>query len=98
MQLIVKPLLSKAAFDVKSVQQTNRSDNSHIAQGSLDDGTRNSSVGSAPSPESTFTTPQVEAYSATDLSSGKASTPSMSLGSLASRFSALDFASKSRYF
>lgn len=69
-----------------------------MAQGSLDEGTRKSSVGSAESTESMLTTPQVDVDSATERSSGiKASPPSVSLASRAVRFSARDFVSISRY-
>jgi hypothetical protein len=55
-----------------------------MAQGNFDDGTRNSSVGSASSVESTLTTPQVDDESAKEWSSGmNASPPSVSFGSLA---------------
>ncbi len=60
-----------------------------IAQGNLDDGVRNSSVGSVVPAESTFTTPHVEEDSATEWSSGmKASPPSVSFASLTARLSA----------
>lgn len=69
-----------------------------MAQGSLDDGTRKSSVGSAESAESTLTTPQVEVDSATDPSSGMNASPdAVSFASLAVLFSALDLESMSRY-
>lgn len=70
-----------------------------IAQGSFDDGTFKSSVGSMDSVVSMLTTPQVDVDSATERSSGiKASPPdSVSRASRAVRFSARDFASISRY-
>src|ERR1700722_591596 len=94
---MVRPPLSNA---MTTVSFKHRGEFSHlqIAHGSFEDGTLNSSVGSGSSTLSTLTTPHVDVDSATDLSSGmKASPPSVNFGSRAVRFSALDFASISRY-
>ena len=87
MQLMVRPLLSNAATNIKhqSCKQVSPvNGHSLIANGSLEDGTRNSPVGSTVSAESTLTTFQVDEESAIEHSSGmKASLPSVSFASRA---------------
>jgi hypothetical protein len=97
-QLIVKPSLSKAWNDGHCCKPSQKLNHLLIAHGSLDDGARKSSVGSAESAESTLTTPQVDVESATDRSSGmKASPLSVRFASLAVLLSARDLASISPY-
>jgi len=97
-QLMVKPPLSKAGSEFRNCTHKERGRNTLIAQGSLDEGTRKSSVGSTESEDSILTTPHVDVDPATDRSSGmKTSPPSVSLASRAVRFSARDLASISRY-
>jgi len=95
---MVRPPLSKPITIVNSTIQSLQLKDSLIAQGNLEDGSLRSSVGSAESVESTFTTPHVEVDSAIDLSSGIKTSPSVSLGSRAVFLSARDLANISRYW